>query len=175
MNCKLLVGIAVMGLIALNSYAVVDTITGSRTLAKFVKTMQDEDAVIITSSTTNGGTIKNAQVATNAAIVASKLSGVTTNVTKQTGAVTLGTTAFTNVIEVTGGTVSAVTTVAPILGTVTQVVDGVTNTVSVVVGLTIGYADVATNVAYIRQVQTVGTSVVGGGAVVTNVAVQNTP
>lgn len=50
MNSKLLVSIAVMGLIALNSFAVVDTITGSRTLEKFVKTMVDENAVIVTSS-----------------------------------------------------------------------------------------------------------------------------
>ena len=172
MKCKLLVGIAVMGLIALNGFAVVDTVTGSRTLAKFVKTMQDEDAVIITSSAVNGGTIKNVQIATNAAIVASKLSGVTTNVTKQTGAITASGTVTPAVM--TNGTIAV--TVVPVLSTNTLIcLDGSSNIITNIIVYVSGVSATAILTPETVSSAAVAVSVVGGGAVVTNVAVQNTP
>ena len=66
MNSKLLVGIAVIGLCALNSFATPTTVTGSRILIKFIKTMQSETASLVCSTTTNAytGTMRSLDAVT---------------------------------------------------------------------------------------------------------------
>lgn len=65
MYSKLLVGI-IVSLFALTSFADPTTVTGSRILIKFIKTMQPETASLVCSTTTNAytGTIRSLDAVT---------------------------------------------------------------------------------------------------------------
>lgn len=166
MNRKFLVSASVaVSLIALTCYAAVTTVTGSRILASFVKEMHNENAVIVCSDSP----------------ASSLPAGIVTNVTKATGAITASGTI--SVPTVTNLYLEGVEVLASATINVTvtpQFMDLSGTNVMTNVLVTASLVSNMVNVMHDVQPQTlasapVGVTVVGGGAVVTNVTPQVTP